>query len=145
MANNVIEKMRGLETEAGRFIISANIDDAGELRDVLWASYGPGDLLLNVYNCSISLCRPVVPNGGYRLESVLRGEDYDKPRVARWLDSALRAAAGYINQSHHYPLVKPLPQWLKNLMVREERRLGRGARSLRRERRSRFRRWTNPC
>ena len=117
MATNLSDKMRSMERNADRFIIAATVDEAGELTNVVWAEYGPRDLVLDVYNCSISLCRAVIDGGGFHLHPVLRDEDYDKPRVAHWLDSALRAAGGYINRNGHYPLVKPVPQWLKALIV----------------------------
>jgi hypothetical protein len=115
-----MDKWRSMERKAGRFIISANVNEAGELSEIVWAGYGPGDLVLDVWNCSISLSRAVRSEQGYHLESVLRDEDYDDARVAHWLDSALRAAGGYINLSGHYPLVRSVPQWLKALMLKAE-------------------------
>lgn len=115
----MLERIHEAERRAGRFLVRAQVDAEGTLSSAEFAEFGPGDLVLSVWNCQVELCLAQrTLSGGYTLEEVLPERDYENERVQRWLRRALEAAGGAITWSGHYPVVIRVPLWLQRRMAR---------------------------
>jgi len=107
------KKLRQIEKETGKFVGSCDITPDG-IKNIELLPYGPGDLVLDVWNCRIRLTRAAqTENGGYKLTEVLSPAAYEREEVREWLYQALDTAGGFINRSGHYPLVVPVSKWLE--------------------------------
>jgi len=75
--------------------------------------YGPGDLVLDVWNMHIRLMRTVRTKTGHTFENVLSPAAYERDDVQEWLQQTFDACDGSNNVSGLYPLVVPVPEWLE--------------------------------
>jgi len=83
------------------------------LKNVELLPYGPGDIILDVWNMKVRLLQAIRTEGGHGFTDVLSPAAYHREDVQEWLEQALEAAGGFINRSGHYPLVVPIPEWLE--------------------------------
>lgn len=102
-----------IEKETGKFVASWLVDENG-IKAVELMPYGPGDLILNVWNCCVRLAR-IVKSGdnGYTFIDALSPAAYEREDAQDWLIEALDASGGFINRSGHYPIKIPIPDWLE--------------------------------
>jgi len=104
-----------IERQTGKFISSAEIKD-GKIVSYVLASFGPNDLVLNVWDCRGSLCRAVSnEDGGFGLKTVY--DDDGSQRFWNWCVRNCYKAGGAINMSGWYPVVIPIPNWLKTRLI----------------------------
>jgi len=109
----ILIEIARLEKETGKFAGSCEISSDG-LKNVELLFYGPGDLVLDVWNMHIRLMRAVLTKErGCTYLPVLSPAAYERDDVQEWLQQALDACDGAINMSGQYPLVVPVPEWLE--------------------------------
>lgn len=101
-----------IEEETGKFVGTCEITADG-VKNVELLFYGPGDLVLDVWNFRIRLLRAIRTAGEQGFTNVLPPAAYERNDVQDWLHQALDACDGAINMSGHYPLVVPVPEWLE--------------------------------
>jgi len=109
---DIQKEIARIETETGKFVGNCEVTPDG-LKNVELLPYGPGDLILDVWNMKIRLLRAVRTEAGHSFTDVLSPADYEREGVQKWLEQALDACGGFINRSGHYPLVVPVPEWLE--------------------------------
>lgn len=113
---DINKEIARLEKESGKFIGNCEISSSG-LTNIEFLFYGPGDLVLDVWNMHIRLMRTVRTETGHTFENVLSPAAYERDDVQEWLQQALDACDGAINMSGQYPLAVPIPEWLRPEMT----------------------------
>jgi hypothetical protein len=104
-----------IERQTGKFVSSAEIKD-GKIVSYELASFGPNDLVLDVWNCVGKLCRAVSKDNSFKLKFLY----YDDSRIFwNWCAKNCYRAGGAINMSGIYPVVIPIPNWLKTRLITE--------------------------
>jgi hypothetical protein len=115
------EKMlREIEEKTGKFVSSAQVQD-GKIVSYELAPFGPNDLVLNVWNCKGAIARAIRKDMGLEIKNIY--ED-DSDRFQNWCFRNCYIAGGSITTSGVYPIVIPIPNWLKTKIIAES--LGRG-------------------
>ena len=107
----IAEKIACLEREAGKFVVHAEVVD-GELRKVEYAPFGPGDLVIFVWNMRAHLA--IASTKGARdLEFKYIDFPEESPKVEEWLWENVYAQGGAMNVSGLYTVVLPLPETVR--------------------------------
>lgn len=109
---DINKEIARIEAETGKFVGNCEITPDG-LKNVELLPYGPGDLILDVWNMKVRLLQAIRTEGGHGFTDVLSPAAYEREDVQEWLEQALDACGGFINRSGHYPLVVPVPEWLE--------------------------------
>ena len=101
-----------IEKAAGKFVANCEVIP-GRLKNEELLFYGPGDLVLDVWNFQIRLLLAVRRDTGHGFTDALSSTAYEQEDVQEWLQQALEACHGAINRSGQYPLAIPVPEWLE--------------------------------